>query len=136
MSRITPTQLKIGSSASISPYAGVPPSALHQASSSKSVQPFLGSIVKEVTPSYHSHHAIAVGSDLEEGQVASIVSSQSSEHIVFDEGLQNQHPSLRDFVGDTGKVWGNSKDWVLELRDGRQIVIPLSLYPKYGFCSW
>ena len=92
--------------------------------------------MKEVTPSYHLHHAIAAGSDLEEGEVASIVSSQSSEHIVFNEGLQNQHPLLRDFVGDMGKVWGNSKDWVLELRDGRQIVIPLSLYPTYGFCSW
>ena len=27
-----------------------------------------------------------------------------------------------------GKVWGNSKDWVVKLRDGRQIVIPLYLY--------
>ena len=27
-----------------------------------------------------------------------------------------------------GKIWGNSKDWVLQLCDGRQIAIPLSLY--------
>ena len=26
------------------------------------------------------------------------------------------------------RSWGNSRDWVLELRDGRQVVIPLSLY--------
>ena len=89
MSRIAPTQLEIGSSTSTSPYASVPPSGLHQASSSKSIQPSLGSIVKEVAASYHLHHTIAMGSDLEEGKVASVVSSQSSEHIVLDEGLQN-----------------------------------------------
>ncbi|KAF3957147.1 hypothetical protein CMV_017810 [Castanea mollissima] len=26
------------------------------------------------------------------------------------------------------RSWGNSRDWVLELRDGRQVVIPPSLY--------
>ena len=26
------------------------------------------------------------------------------------------------------KSWGNSKDWILQLRDGRQLVLPLSLY--------
>ena len=117
MSCLILTQLESESSTSVSPIAGVPTSGLHQASSSKSFQPSFGPIVKEVAPSHPSHHVIASGSDLEEIKVASIVSSQSSEPIVHasDDGLQNQHLSLRDFVGDMGKVWGNSnsKDWVL-----------------------
>ena len=35
---------------------------------------------------------------------------------------------ISDFVGDLSKTWGNSKDWMLELQDGRKIVIPLSAY--------
>ena len=31
-------------------------------------------------------------------------------------------------VGDLDKSLGNSKDWMLQLRDGRQIVISLSFY--------
>ena len=37
-------------------------------------------------------------------------------------------PTIRELVGDLDKSWGNSKDWMLQLRDGRQIVLPLSLY--------
>ena len=37
-------------------------------------------------------------------------------------------PRISDFVGDLSKTWGNSKDWMLELRDGKKIVIPLSVY--------
>ena len=37
-------------------------------------------------------------------------------------------PRISDFVGDLSKTWGNSKDWMLELRDERKIVIPLSAY--------
>lgn len=109
------TQLESESSTSISPIAGVPTSGLHQASSSKSFQPSFSPIVKEVAPSHPSHHVIASGSDLEEVEVASMVSSQSSEPIVHasDDGLQNQNLSLRDFVGYMGKVWSNYKDWVL-----------------------
>ena len=55
-----------------------------------------------------------VGMGLEEG------SSKTSPH---DFG-----PTISDFVGDWSKTWGNSKDWMLELRDGRKIVIPLSAY--------
>jgi len=32
------------------------------------------------------------------------------------------------FYGLDRWSWGNSRDWVFELRDGRQVVIPLSLY--------
>ena len=61
------------------------------------------------------------GLDIEEGEVASKVSSQSSKPSIHvsNDGLQNQHLSLRDFVGGMGKVSSNSKDWVLELHDGR-----------------
>ena len=31
-------------------------------------------------------------------------------------------------MGDLDKPWGNSRDWILQLRDGRQLVLPLSLY--------
>ena len=37
-------------------------------------------------------------------------------------------PTIRELVGDLDKSWGNSKDWMLQLRDGRQMVLPLSLY--------
>ena len=56
----------------------------------------------------------AVGMGSEEG------SSETSPH---DFG-----PTISDFVGDLSKTWGNSKDWMLELRDGRKLVILLSAY--------
>ena len=37
-------------------------------------------------------------------------------------------PSIKNFVEDLEHTWGNSEKWVLELRGGRQIAIPLSLY--------
>ncbi|KAK7850762.1 general transcription factor iie subunit 2 [Quercus suber] len=40
----------------------------------------------------------------------------------------NSSPNIRELVSDLDKSWGNSKEWMLRLRDGRQIVIPLSLY--------
>ena len=55
----------------------------------------------------------AVGMGSEEG------SSKTSPH---DFG-----PTISDFVGDL-KTWDNSKDWMLELRDGRKLVILLSVY--------
>ena len=36
--------------------------------------------------------------------------------------------SNRQSFDGLDRSWGNSRDWVLELRDGRQVVIPLSLY--------
>ena len=39
-----------------------------------------------------------------------------------------QLPGIRELVRDLDKSWGNSKDWILQLRDGRQLVLPLSLY--------
>ena len=44
------------------------------------------------------------------------------------EGAQIPSPTIRELVGDLDKSWGNSKDWILQLRDGRQLVLPLSLY--------
>ena len=37
-------------------------------------------------------------------------------------------PTIKELFGDLDKSWGNSKDWLLQLRDGRQLVLPLSLY--------
>ena len=37
-------------------------------------------------------------------------------------------PTIRELVSDLDKSWGNSKEWMLQLRDGQQIVIPLSRY--------
>ena len=37
-------------------------------------------------------------------------------------------PTIRELVSDLDKSWGNSKEWMLKLRDGQQIVIPLSRY--------
>ena len=44
------------------------------------------------------------------------------------EGAQLPGPTIKELVGDLDKLWGNSKDWILQLRDGMQLVLPLSLY--------
>ena len=44
------------------------------------------------------------------------------------EGIHLPGPTIRELVGDLDKSWGNSKEWILQLRDGRQLVLPLSLY--------
>lgn len=48
-----------------------------------------------------------------------IVPAQSKDELRLSKG--------QSFDG-LDRSWGNSSDWVLELRDGRQVVIPLSLY--------
>ena len=70
------------------------------------INPPVGPIMKEVAPSHTSPQVFALGSDLEEGEISLEVSSQSLEPsvLVSNDGLQNQHLSLRDFVGDMGKV--------------------------------
>ena len=50
----------------------------------------------------------------------------------LDGGHDGSRPSIKDFVGDLESTWGNSNNWVLELRDGKWIVIPLSLYHSPG----
>ena len=44
------------------------------------------------------------------------------------EGAHLPGPTIRALVEDLDNSWGNSKDWILRLRDGRQLVLPLSLY--------
>ena len=44
------------------------------------------------------------------------------------EGAHLPGPTIRELIGDLDKSWGNSKDWILRLRDGKQLVLPLSLY--------
>ena len=44
------------------------------------------------------------------------------------EGAQLAGPTIKELFGELDKSWGNSKDWILQLRDGRQLVLPLSLY--------
>lgn len=61
-------------------------------------------------------------------KVASEIVEIESPKVFSEEGTHNSRPTIRELVGDLDKSWGNSKDWMLELRDGRQIVIPLSLY--------
>ena len=40
-------------------------------------------------------------------------------HEDFDlEGVQQPCPTIRELVGDLDKSWGNSKEWMLQLRDG------------------
>ena len=53
----------------------------------------------------------------------------------LDGGHGGSHPSIKDFVGDLESTWGNSNNWFLELHDGNQIVIPLSLYHPPGSIS-
>ena len=48
-----------------------------------------------------------------------IVPAQSKEELRLSNG--------QSFDG-LDRSWGNSRDWVLELRDGKQVVIPPSLY--------
>ena len=43
-------------------------------------------------------------------------------------GAQLPGLTITELVEDLDKSWGNSKDWILQLRDGRQLVLPLSLY--------
>ena len=43
-------------------------------------------------------------------------------------GVLHSCPTIKELVGDLDKSWGNSKEWMLRLRDGQQIVLPLSLY--------
>ena len=44
------------------------------------------------------------------------------------EGVHHSCHTIKELVGDLDKSWGNSKEWMFQLRDGRQIVIPLSFY--------
>ena len=76
-----------------------------------------------------------VGMGLEEGSIETIpvVSSQHAEGSensvsIFPKAPQDFGPTISDFVGDLSKTWGNSKDWMLELLDGRKLVIPLFAY--------
>ena len=69
------------------------------------------------------------GGEKKVGMVMSLVDCPESSYL---EGVQNCCPTIRELVGDLDKSWGNFKDWMLQLRDGRQIVIPLSLYRSPG----
>ena len=59
------------------------------------------------------------------------VGSDGSDTINTDSYYEEAHlvgPTIKELFGDLDKSWGNSKDWLLQLRDGRQLVLPLSLY--------
>ena len=56
-------------------------------------------------------------------EVRATVHEASDFKVVF-----NYCSTIRELVSDLDKSWGNSKEWMIQLRDGRQIVIPLSLY--------
>ena len=47
------------------------------------------------------------------------------------EGAQLPGPTIKELVGDLDKSWGNSKDWILQLCDGRQLVL---LFVTVSFC--
>ena len=63
-----------------------------------------------------------------------LVGSEGSVTSDF-EGVQLPSPTIRELVGDLDKSWGNSKDWILQLCDGRQLVLPLSLYRSLDYMS-
>ena len=52
--------------------------------------------------------------------------------VLAEDAYAQPRPSIKSYVENLEHTWGNSKDWVLELRGGRQIVIPLSLYLSLG----
>ena len=59
------------------------------------------------------------------------VGSDGSDTINTDSYYEEAHlvgPTIKELFGDLDKSWGNSKDWLLQLHDGRQLVLPLSLY--------
>ena len=57
------------------------------------------------------------------------VGSKGSDTINTDyEEAHLASPTIKELFGDLDKSWGNSKDWLLQLHDGRQLVLPLSLY--------
>ena len=59
-----------------------------------------------------------------------IVGSEGPGTSVF-EGAQVPGPTIRELFGDLAKSWGNSKDWILQLCDGRQLVL---LFVTISFC--
>ena len=66
-----------------------------------------------------------------EGGDVDFVGLEGSATTTNDSDLEGVHlpgPTIRELVGDLDKSWGNSKDWMLQLCDGRQLVLPLSLY--------
>ena len=84
----------------------------------------------------------AVGMGSEKGNIETnlVVSSQHAEGSkktkpIFTEAPHDFGPRISDYVGDLSKTWGNSKDWVLELQDGRKIVISLSAHRSPKFVS-
>ena len=79
------------------------------------------------------HIVSSVAKDDEgEEQVGTYMSFVDCPKSSFLKGVQNCCPTIRELVGDLDKSWGNSKDWLLQLRDGRQILIPLLLYRSLG----
>ena len=49
-------------------------------------------------------------------------------HEAFDfKVVSNSCPTIRELVSDLDKSWGNSKEWMLQLRDGQQIMISISI---------
>ena len=80
--------------------------------------------------------AVGMGSEEANFETISIVSAQHVEgskisKSMFTRAPHDLGPRISDFDGDLSKTWGNSKDWMLELRDGRKIVIPLSAYRSF-----
>ena len=58
-----------------------------------------------------------VTEDGDEDFVGSEVSAIAHEDSDL-EGVQQPCPTIRELVGDLDKSWGNSKEWMLQLRDG------------------
>lgn len=44
------------------------------------------------------------------------------------EGVHLPGLTITELVGELDKSWGNSKDWMLQLRDGQQLVLPQLLH--------
>ena len=64
-----------------------------------------------------------------------VASEEGEDDFVGSEGLVTSNfkgaqlpgPTIMELVEDLDKSWGNSKDWTLQLRDGRQLVLPFTV---------
>ena len=87
----------------------------------------------KVGSSFPTTDEVGMGSEEGNFETDSASPTQQAEGLeksdqIFTKAPQDFGLTLSDFVGDLSRTWGNSNDWMIEFRDGRKIVIPLSAY--------
>ena len=72
---------------------------------------------------------VILGSD--ESDTALLSSDESDESANTSDGEEKLHQDIRLILkensGNVSKKWGNSEQWVLELRDGRRVAVPIQI---------